>query len=62
MGGFAFIAIVTALKWLPFVRIAEKVFRALELPNPSNIDLKKSTKAQRKPDDPVGYGVYWFRY
>ncbi len=51
-----------ARKWMPFVRVAEKVFRALELPNPSHIDLVKSSKAQRKPDDPGEYGTFWFRY
>lgn len=49
-------------QWLPFVRVAEKVFRALDLPNPSSIDLVKSSKAQRKPDDPGEYGTFYFRY
>ena len=49
-------------QWLPFVRVAEKVFRALELPNPSSIDLVKSSKAQRRPDDPGEYGTFYFRY
>ena len=49
-------------QWLPFVRVAEKVFRVLELPNPSSIDLVKSSKAQRRPDDPGEYGTFYFRY
>ena len=49
-------------KWLPFVRVAEKVFRALDLPNPSNIDLVKSTKAKRTEHDPGELGAFYFRY
>ena len=49
-------------KWLPFVRLAEKVFRALELPDPSNVDLVKSSKAQRTERDPGEFGTFYFRY
>lgn len=49
-------------KWMPFVRLAEKVFRALELPNPSNVDLVKSSKAQRTERDPGEFGTFYFRY
>jgi hypothetical protein len=64
-GVAVFTAIMTislTRKWMPFVRAAEKVFRALDLPHPSRIDLVKSSKAQRKPDDPSEYGTFWFRY
>jgi hypothetical protein len=50
------------LKWMPFVRVAEKVFTALELPNASNIDLVKSSKMQRTPEDPPEFGSMYFRY
>jgi hypothetical protein len=59
---FLAMTISLARKWMPFVRVAEKVFRTLELPNPSTIDLVKSSKARRKPDDPAEYGTFWFRY
>lgn len=49
-------------KWLPFVRVAEQVFTAFGWPNPGSIDLVKSSKAQRRPDDPAEYGTFWFRY
>ena len=49
-------------KWMVFVRLAEKVFRTLGLPDPSNIDLVKSSKAQRKPEDPGAFGTFYFRY
>jgi hypothetical protein len=65
LGVAAFTAIMTislTRKWMPFVRVAEKVFRALDLPHPSRIDLVKSSKARRKPGDPGEYGTFWFRY
>ena len=51
-----------ARKWMPFVRLSEKVFRVLGFPDPGNVDLAKSSKAQRKPDDPSEYGTFYFRY
>jgi hypothetical protein len=65
MGSYAFFGIATismTLKWMVFVRLAEKVFRTLGLPDPSNIDLVKSSKAQRKPEDPGAFGTLYFRY
>ena len=65
LGSYIFFGIATfsmARKWMVFVRLAEKVFRTLGLPDPSNIDLVKSSKAQRKPDDPGEYGTFYFRY
>ena len=59
---FGIAAISMARKWMVFVRLAEKVFRTLDLPNPSSIDLVKSSKAQRKPDDPGEFGTFYFRY
>jgi hypothetical protein len=49
-------------KWMPFVRLAEKVFRALELPDPSNVDLVKSSNKQRTERDPGEFGTFYFRY
>jgi hypothetical protein len=59
---FALMVFSLTRQWLPFVRLAEKVFRALELPNPSSIDLKKSSKQKRKPSDSTDYGIFYFRY
>ncbi len=61
----AFFALMTyslSRKWMPFVRLAEKVFRALDLPNPSNVDLVKSSKAKRTDKDPDEFGTFYFRY
>ncbi len=49
-------------RWMPFVLVAEQVFRVLGLSNPSGIDLVKSSKAQRQPDDPGEFGTFYFRY
>ena len=49
-------------RWMPFVVVAEQVFRVLGLSNPSGIDLVRSSKAQRQPDDPGEFGTFYFRY
>ncbi len=59
---FALVAYNLTRKWMPFVRLAEKVFRALDLPNPTNIDLVKSSKAQRTDKDSGEFGTFYFRY
>ncbi len=59
---FGAITFSLSRKWMPFVRVAENVFRVLGLPNPSRIDLVKSSRAQRKPDDPGEFGAFYFRY
>ena len=65
MGCYAFFNLMTVYltrKWMPFVRVAEKVFRALEWRNPGNGDLVKSSKDQRRADDPGEFGTFYFRY
>lgn len=59
---FGLMTISLARKWMPFVRLTEKVCRTLGIPGPGNVDLVKSSKAQRKPDDPGEYGTFYFRY
>lgn len=52
-------------KWLPFAKLAEKIFRALEFPSPSDINLWESTKRLTAPDeddeDEEDNGLY-FKY
>ncbi len=65
LGYYAFFgAMVLSLsrKWLPFVGVAENVFRTLGWTNPSMVDLKKRTKAQRTKNDPPECGAFYFRY
>jgi hypothetical protein len=59
---FGLMTISLAKKWMPFVRLSEKVFRVLEWRNPSNVDLVKSSKAQRTPKDKGEFGTFYFRY
>jgi hypothetical protein len=47
---------------MPFVRLAERVFKALELPHPGNVDLVSTSKAQRTAEDPGEFGTFYFRY
>ena len=62
MAVFGVMTFFLTRKWLPFVRVSENVFRTLGLPNPSNIDLVKSSKAKRKASDPGEFGTFYFRY
>lgn len=55
-------AISMTMQWMPFVRVAEKVFETLELPNPGNIDLVKSSRSRRTIQDAAEYGSMYFRY
>lgn len=48
-------------RYEPFARVAEKCFATLGLNNPSRVDLVKSTKALRKPNDPPELGTFYFK-
>lgn len=64
-GFYAFFGLMTlslARKWMPFVRLTEKVCRTLGIPDSGNVDLVKSAKTQRQPGDPGEYGTFYFRY
>ncbi|WP_288409057.1 putative type VI secretion system effector [uncultured Herbaspirillum sp.] len=60
--GWTFIIFMLMLQWMPFGKAAQRVFSVLGLKHPSGVDLKKTTKAQRKPDDPPEMGAFFFRY
>lgn len=65
LGSFAFFGLMTtslAYKWMPFVRLTEKVCRTLGFDDPGNVDLTRSSRAQRRPDDPGEFGTFYFRY
>ncbi|MYM91217.1 hypothetical protein GTP91_29085 [Rugamonas sp. FT82W] len=59
---FAIAVFSMTKQWMPFVKLSEKVFLALDLPNASNIDLVKSSKKQRKESDTPEFGSMYFRY
>lgn len=62
LGFFLVMVISLAWKWMPFVRLAERIFRVLELPNPAATDLVKTTRKRKTPDDPPECGYLYFKY
>lgn len=65
LGFYFFFGLMTfslARRWMPFVRLAQRVFVTLGWPKPANVDLVRSTKAQGKPNDPGELGTFYFRY
>ncbi|MGL5181466.1 putative type VI secretion system effector [Herbaspirillum huttiense] len=60
--GFTFVIFMLTLQWTPFGKAAQRVFSVLGLNDPSGVDLKKTTKVQRKPGDPPEMGAFFFRY
>lgn len=56
------IALRIARKMMPFVLLAEGIFRAFGWKNVRNIDLPAITKKTKRPDDPGALGVLYFRY
>lgn len=65
-GGLAAFFIVMSVsitrKLMPFVRLAQRVFNALSLPNAVNLDLVQSSKQQRTEHDAAEFGTFYFRY
>jgi hypothetical protein len=60
--GWTFVIFMLMLQWTPFGKAAQRVFSVLGLRDPSGVDLKKTTKAQRKQGDPPEIGAFFFRY
>jgi len=59
---YAVIAYRITRRFMVFVRIAECVFRVFGWPNVKNVDLPAITKKSKKPGDPAGLGIFFFRY
>lgn len=59
---FALMTWSLARKWMPFVRLSEKVFRAFGWANPASVDLVKRSKEGKMGDEKPEYGVFYFRY
>ncbi|WP_432241451.1 putative type VI secretion system effector [Herbaspirillum robiniae] len=57
-----FVIFMLMLQWTPFGKAAQRVFSVLGLKDPPGVDLKKSTKAQRRLGDPPEMGAFFFRY
>lgn len=62
MAFFVLMTISLTRQYMPFVRVAQKVFIVLGLPGPKNIDLVKSSSQQRVDTDPPEFGTFYFRY
>jgi hypothetical protein len=60
--GFILMFISLARQYMPFVRLSEKIFSILGLPDAKNVDLVKSSKEQRNAEDPPEFGTFYFRY
>lgn len=64
LGMFIFItgsSLKIARKWMPFARLTEQVLATLGFPEPSEIDLVKSSRGLRKATETDGSGIF-FRY
>ncbi|WP_343721628.1 putative type VI secretion system effector [Herbaspirillum seropedicae] len=60
--GWTFVIFMLMLQWMPFVKVAQRVFSVLGLKDPSGVDLKKTTETQRQQGDPSEVGAFFFRY
>lgn len=56
------IAYRISTRYVGFVGLAEGIFEVFGWPDVRNIDLPAITKKSRKPDDPSGLGILFFRY
>lgn len=57
--------IILGNKWMHFVKLAEHMFYALDWKNPESIDLPKTSKTNKRDDEPTfsgAYGTMFFRY
>ena len=59
---FALMTWSLARKWMPFVRLSEKVFQAFNWEAPGSIDLVKRSRDRKTGGEPPEYGVMYFRY
>ncbi|AYR26415.1 putative type VI secretion system effector [Herbaspirillum rubrisubalbicans] len=62
VAGLSFVTVMLARQWAPFAKTSQRIFQILGLPSPASIDLKKTSKAQRKQGDPPEMGAFFFRY
>ncbi|MEE5091858.1 putative type VI secretion system effector [Xanthomonas euvesicatoria] len=57
-----FIGIRMGYRFTPFIEMAEPIFTLLGWKDVKNINLRKTTKAKKKPTDPPAMGDSYFRY
>lgn len=59
---YGVIAVRIARRFMGFVQLAEIIFQVFGWPDVKNIDLPAITKKNKKPGDPGGLGILFFRY
>ncbi|QBG96096.1 hypothetical protein EYC55_12400 [Xanthomonas oryzae] len=59
---FALVGYRIGNRFTPFIEMAEPIFTLLGWKDVKNIDLRKTTKAKKKPTDPPAMGDSYFRY
>jgi hypothetical protein len=59
---FAIIAFRVSRKMMGFVRIAEMIFRTFDWPDVENIDLRKTSRENRRENKLPNFGNLYFRY
>lgn len=62
LGVFGFLAWRAGRKTEGFAHVAEMIFKGFGWGNPSGINLRAISKAQRRPGDGRDYGLRYFRY
>ena len=59
---YGVIAYRASMRFMGFVRLAEGIFQVFGWPDVKNIDLPAITKNDKRPGDPAGLGILFFRY
>lgn len=59
---YGVIAYRASMRFMGFVRLAEGIFQVFGWSDVKNIDLPAITKKDKKPGDPGGLGILFFRY
>ena len=59
---YGVIAYRASMRFMGFVRLAERIFQVFGWPDVKNIDLPALTQKGKKPGDPGGLGILFFRY
>jgi hypothetical protein len=58
----ALVAYRTSRRFMSFVVLAESIFRGFGWQDVKNVDLPAITRKSKKPGDPPGLGIFFFRY
>jgi hypothetical protein len=56
------IAFRVSRKLMGFVRIAELIFKTFDWPDVENIDLRRTSRENRRENKLPNFGIFYFRY